>query len=304
MTAAADPAAARLRARAEALAGSLPPLLAAAEHLAASVVLGDHGRRRAGMGDEFWQYRPAHGGDSARMIDWRRSARGDAYFVREREWQAAQSVLVWVDGGRSMTYAGDAGRETKARRAGLLALSLAVLLVRAGERVGLAGPEVPPRSGAAQLLRIAAALAGGDGADDAAGRGGHHPDHDLPDGRALPRHGRAVFLSDFLGDIAPVERALTDAADRGVRGALVQVLDPVEEAFPFDGRTIFESMSGAVQFETLKAADLRARYRARLAERKAALETLARRTGWRWLCHHTDTPAQAGLLWLYQALER
>jgi uncharacterized protein (DUF58 family) len=78
-----------LRARAEALGQSLPPLLAEAELLAATVVLGDHGRRRAGMGDEFWQYRPAHAGDSARMIDWRRSARSDSHFVREREWQAA-----------------------------------------------------------------------------------------------------------------------------------------------------------------------------------------------------------------------
>lgn len=294
MNVAADPSVARLRARAETLAGNLPPLLAAAEHLAATVVLGEHGRRRAGMGDEFWQYRPAHAGDSAAMVDWRRSALGDAHFVREREWQAAQSVLLWVDDGRSMTYTGEPRRETKSARARLLALALATLLVRGGERVGLAGPLAPPRSGTAQLARIALALAIAEGADD----------HADPDGRALPRHGRAVFLSDFLGDIAGVERALTDAAGRGVRGALVQVLDPAEEAFPFDGRTIFESMSGVLRFETLKAGDLRQRYRARLAERKAALETLAQRTGWRFLCHHTGAPAQATLLWIYQALER
>lgn len=294
MSIATDPTPATLRARAEALAGNLPPLLAAAEHLAATVVLGDHGRRRAGMGDEFWQYRPAQFGDSARMIDWRRSARGDAHFVREREWQAAQSVMLWVDDGRSMAYSGDGRRETKAARARLLALALAVVLVRGGERVGLPGPDAPPRSGNAQLVRIAAALAADTGAEDYA----------QPDGRTLPRHARAVFLSDYLGDIGGVEHALTEAADRGVRGALVQVLDPTEEAFPFDGRTVFESMSGALRYETLKAGDLRDRYRARLAERKAALEVLARRTGWHYLCHHTGAPAQATLLWMYQALER
>lgn len=294
MNAAADPAAAPLRARAERLAGDLPPLLAAAEHLAATVVLGEHGRRRAGMGDEFWQYRPAHAGDSARMIDWRRSALGDAHFVREREWQAAQSVLLWVDDGRSMTYSGDRNHETKAGRARLLALALAVLLVRGGERVGLAGPRVPPMAGRGQLLRLALALADQTGAQD----------YGYPEGRLLPRHSRAVYLSDFLGDIAPVERALTDAADRGAKGALVQVLDPTEEAFPFDGRTVFESMTGALRYETLKAGDLRERYRARLAERRAALETLARRTGWLYLRHHTGAPALSALLWLYQALER
>ena len=78
-----------LRARAEALGQTLPPLLAAAEHLAATVTLGEHGRRRPGMGDDFWQYRPARAGDALRLIDWRRSARSDQAFVQEREWQAA-----------------------------------------------------------------------------------------------------------------------------------------------------------------------------------------------------------------------
>ncbi len=64
------------------------------------------------------------------------------------------------------------------------------------------------------------------------------------------------------------------------RGALVQVLDPSEQDFPFDGRTIFESVGGSLRHETLKAGDLRARYRLRLAERKDRLRDLCRRTGW------------------------
>jgi uncharacterized protein (DUF58 family) len=99
-----------LRTRAEALGQTLPPLLAEAEMLASTVMMGEHGRRRAGLGDEFWQYRPAHQGDSARMIDWRRSARSDAHFVREREWQAAQSVTIWVDPAKSMSGGAAAAR--------------------------------------------------------------------------------------------------------------------------------------------------------------------------------------------------
>ena len=282
-----------LRARAEALGQALPPLLAAAEHLAATVVLGDHGRRRAGMGDEFWQYRPAHAGDSARMVDWRRSARSDAHFVREREWQAAQSVTLWADTSRAMGFSGDKSRGTKAERAQLLALALAVLLLRGGERVGLAGDTTPPRAGRAQLDRLAMSL-GGEGAAD----------YGAPDTSGIVSYGRAVFLSDFLGDLAGVEAALGQAADRGVRGALVQVLDPAEEEFPFDGRTIFESMGGSIRYETLRAGDLRNRYLARLAERKARLETIARASGWHYHCHHTGQGAQPALLWLYHALER
>ena len=282
-----------LRPRAEALGQALPPLLAQAEHLAATVILGEHGRRRAGMGDEFWQYRPAHGGDSARMIDWRRSARSDAHFVREREWQAAQTVVLWVDVSRSMSFSGDRLREPKADRARLVALALAVLLLRAGERVGLAGEGVPPRSGRGQVLRLADALAG-DGAAD----------YGQPDTAGLVGHGRMVFVSDFLGDMDGIERAMARAAERDMRGALLQILDPSEEDFPFDGRTLFESMGGSLRHETLRAGDLRARYLDRLAARKDRLAALARASGWHWHCHHTGQGAQPALLWLYRALER
>lgn len=64
------------RARAEEEASRLPPLLARAEQLAGTVLLGEHGRKRAGLGDDFWQYRPMMPGDTYRSIDWRRSGRG------------------------------------------------------------------------------------------------------------------------------------------------------------------------------------------------------------------------------------
>ncbi len=285
--------AASLRARAEDLAAPLPPLLAAAEQLAASVILGEHGRRRAGIGDEFWQYRAAMPGDEARVIDWRRSGRSDTAFVREKEWQATQSVLFWVDASQSMQFSSDKNLETKADIAARLALATSVLLNRGGERIGLANAELPPRSGDLQLNRMAAALS-------------ELKDHDYgaPDIRGIGRHTRAVFLSDFLGDISKIEAALTEAADRDVKGALVQILDPQEEAFPFDGRTIFESVGGTVSHETLRARDLKDRYLDRLAERKDRLSSLARSTGWQYSCHHTDGSATNALLWVFHALER
>lgn len=284
---------AALRSAAEALAAPLPPLLADAEHLAATVLLGEHGRRRAGMGDEFWQYRAAHPGDEARMIDWRRSGRSDAHFVREKEWQAAQSVQVWVDDSHAMAFSGDPNRETKSARARVLALAAAVLLMRAGERVGLAGLSLPPRTGALQLLRLAEVWSTDDGATD----------YGVPEARGMLPHSRALFISDFLGDLAPVEAAMAKAADRGVKGVLLQILDPDEELFPFDGRTIFESMGGSLLHETLKAGELRAAYLERLATRKARLQSLARMAGWHYHCHHTGDSAQGALLWLFRALE-
>ena len=281
-----------LRARAEVLGSTLPPLLAEAEHLAATVILGEHGRRRSGTGDDFWQYRAAHPGDAMRSVDWRRSARSDSHFVREREWQAAQSVMLWVDPSRSMVFSGSKERPTKSDRARLIALALAVLLLRGGERVGLAGQGLP-RTGRAQLLRLIEAL---DLPSAVA-------DYGVPVEDGLVAHGRAVFISDFLGDLSGVEQALARAADKGVKGVLLQVLDPSEEEFPFDGRTIFVSMGGSLSHETQQAADLRARYLQRLADRKARLADLARLAGWLYQTHHTGQVAQSALLWAYRALE-
>ena len=286
------PPAPALRERAEAEAARLPPLLARADHLAGTVLLGEHGRRRAGLGDDFWQYRPAQPGDSRRMIDHRRSARGDQQFVREREWQIAQSVMLWVDQGASMRFASDDGLPSKADRARLLGLAMAILLVQGGERVGLTGTALPPRRGRNQILRLAEALS-----VDAP------EDYAPPEHRAMIPHARAVFISDFLGEMGEVERALTKAADRGVRGVLCQVLDPAEESFPFQGRTIFESVGGTLRHETLKAGELREKYQARLAARRDRLTALCRATGWRLGLHHTGESAQSALLWLYRALD-
>lgn len=281
-----------LRAKAEAQAAMLPPLLARAEHLAGAVLLGDHGRRRAGMGDNFWQYRPAQPGDSRRMIDHRRSAMGDTQFVREREWQIAQSIMLWVDRGASMRFTSQDDLPQKADRARLLALAISILLVRGGERVGLTGTTLPPRSGNTQILRLAEIFS-----TDA------NEDYAPPEHRAMIPSARAVFISDFMGQMDEVKLALTKAADRGVRGVLLHVLDPSEEEFPFKGRTIFESIGGTVQHETLKANDLRDRYLERLAARKDELQRLCAVTGWQYGQHHTNASAQSALLWLYSALD-
>nr|WP_210426215.1 DUF58 domain-containing protein [Mameliella sp. LZ-28] len=281
-----------MRTRAQEEAGRFPALLARAEHLAGTVLLGDHGRRRAGLGDDFWQYRTLQPGDSYRSIDWRRSARGDEQFVREREWQIAQSVQVWVDPGASMRFSSHKNLPTKADRARLVALAASILLIRGGERVGLTGWRLPPRRGDMQTLRLAEMFSE-DGEDDYA----------EPEARGMLPNAKALFVSDFLGDVEPVEAALTKAADRGVRGVLLQVLDPTEEAFPFDGRTIFESMNQTMRHETLKAGDLRETYLQRLAERKARLDAICRLTGWQHFTHHTDQTAQSALLWVYRALD-
>jgi uncharacterized protein (DUF58 family) len=200
--------------------------------------------------------------------------------------------MLWVDRGASMRFTSSKELPQKADRARLLTLAIAILLVRAGERVGLTGTTLPPRRGNTQILRLAEMFA-----EDAT------EDYAPPEHRAMIPSARALFVSDFLGDVSEVKLALTKAADRGVRGVLLQVLDPSEEEFPFKGRTIFESVGGTLSHETLKASDLRDRYLERLAARKAELQALCALTGWHYGQHHTSQSAQSALLWLYGAMD-
>lgn len=253
---------------------------------------GGHGLRRAGSGDEFWQYRPAMPGDSARSIDWRRSARSDMQFVRERELQTAQSASIWVSQGQGMDYAGAPDRPTKRERAELLGLAIAISLLRGGERVGLAG--LPARGGRAQADRIAQGLVAARKVP---------ADEDAPPDQALRPGQRVLLISDFLGDPQPVISWIGRAAAMGVHGALLQVLDPDEESFPFSGAVLFRTPGGAARHDTRDADGLRQAYLRRLGERRELLGLAAQRGGWHFGTHDTaNAPAQA-LLWIASVLE-
>ncbi|MCF4165021.1 DUF58 domain-containing protein [Zavarzinia compransoris] len=277
--------------QAEALGAGLPPLLVEAERVAATVEQGVHGRRRVGAGDSFWQFRPYRAGDEIRDIDWRQSARSARVFVREREWEAAQTVFLWVDRSASMDYAGDRRLPTKGARAALLGLALASLLVRAGERVGLIDRDPIGHSGRAYLLTLAEILSRPS-----------PPNASLPPAAELPRDCRAVIVGDLLRPEAELIRLVEGFAARGVRGHLVQVLDPAEVDFPFTGRNRFVGLEGEGNLLIGRAESLAEAYRERLAAHRDGVERLARRTGWTVIQHRTDHSPSPALLALFLAL--
>ena len=287
------------RFEAERLAGTLPPLLLAALQVAATMTPGVHGRRRSGLGDSFWQFRHYQPGDPARAIDWRRSARADPVFVRENEWEAAQSVWLWRDASPSMRWRSHRNLPEKEQRAALLLLALAALLLRGGEQVALLGDGAPGRGGGT-LTRLAQTLAleerrAARSAEDGKGAG-------LPPTQALPRHSQLILIGDFLAPLSEVEAALRPFAAGAVRGHLLQVLDPAEEALPMSGRVRFEGMEGEGELLVRRVERLRPDYRQRMAAQKAGLTALARQFGWTFATHHTDKAPQAALLALHAAL--
>ncbi|MDP6344504.1 MAG: DUF58 domain-containing protein [Alphaproteobacteria bacterium] len=280
-----------VRQRAEQLAADLPPLLVAAERVASTVVQGVHGRRRVGSGETFWQFRRYQGGDAAQAIDWRQSAKSQKVFVRENEWEAAQSVWLWRDHSPSMAYASSPEIERKLDRANLLLLALASLLVRGGEHVGLMGHDQNATGGRASLGRIGALLT----SDQPAGGS-------LPPPVRLPRHAQLVMFGDFLSPLEEIEATIKAFASQGVPGHLLQVLDPAEEDLPFRGRTEFEGLEAEGRYIVGRVESLRTAYHDRMSARHQSLIDITRHAGWRFAAHRTDRPPQTALLALYGAL--
>ena len=286
---------AHLTANAAKAAAILPPLLAEAERAAASV-FGVHGRKRAGSGETFWQYRQAQPGDSMQSIDWRRSGRSDEVFVRETEWETAQTVWLWADESASMRFQSKTMPVEKAQRAKLLSLALAILLERGGERFALLGrKDRTVKTGRAGVNRAALLLSQNNAAEQ---------DYGFPPKEVLYTSGsRAVFMSDFFGDTGKLKTAMTEAASRRVKGVLLQIVDPVEETFPYKGRVLFESIAGRLKYDADRAEALHNDYRLKLAEHRDVLKQLARKSGWRFIIHRTDQPVSPVLFMLHQTLE-
>lgn len=278
---------------AEQAASRLPALLVEAERVANTVAQGIHGLRRTGHGDSFWQFRPYQQGESTRRIDWRQSAKTQHHFVREYEWEAAQTVWFWCDFSPSMRYSADRNRTDKLFRAEVLSLALASLLMRGGEQVGLLGDATPPGNGQAALHRLAQILGKAESRTDL---------HSLPPHEHLPKRAELVLIGDFLSPIDDIEQALKRYSRRHVRGHLLQVLDPAEESLPFDGRVDFQGLEGEGHAYFGNVAAIRQDYQARLSERRARLSELTRSLGWSFHRHTTDRSAESALLALFQSI--
>lgn len=284
-------AAPALRRAAEEAASRIPELMTAAERVAATVAQGVHGRRRVGRGDAFWQFRPYQPGDAAQAIDWRQTAKSTRAFVRESEWEAAQSVWIWCDRSPSMRFASDARWPEKRDRAAVLTLALALLLVRGGERVAALGSGAGPGGGRAAVDRIAEALLRPGGAAAS-----------LPALEALPRHARLVLVGDMLAPVPETGRFVHETAAMGVDGYILQIVDPAEAALPYRGRVRFDGTEGEGRVTIGRVENVRAEYAAALDAHRAALAALARSVGWGCALHVTDTPPQTALLALHAAL--
>ena len=272
------------------LAESMPRLILEARRIAATVIYGLHGRKRAGPGENFWQYRRFLSGEPARRVDWRRSARDDILYVREREWEAAHTVWIWPDRSPSMIFKSPLAQESKLDRTLVVAFALAEVLVQAGERVGMPGLMRP--TGSRNVLdKIANAII-----------------HDVTERVSLPlafapsAFAEVVVVSDFWSPIDEVRATLAQLSATGAHGHAVQIVDPAEETFPYSGRVEFIEPESGGAITAGRAEAWKAEYEIRVARHRAAIREETDRLGWSFAIHRTDRPATELLLALHARL--
>jgi len=278
--------------RAHELARRMPALLVEASRIASTLSHGIHGRRRRGPGETFWQYRPYESTDAAASIDWRRSATSDRLFVREREWEAAQTIWLWPDLSASMNFSSSSRLPLKSERALLLALALGDLLARAGERIALPGLMPPTARHDAMHIMARSIITH---QQEAA------LDHLAIDGR-MAAGAEIIWLSDFLDPPEETGEIIRALSLRGLSGHLIQLCDPAEESLPYKGRVLFEDMESSQLWLAGESADIREEYKRRYDAQRQAIRQLARRQHFSFTIHHTSRPASEALLALYARL--
>ena len=269
------------------LADAMPRLILEARRVAATVNHGLHGRRRAGPGENFWQYRRFISGEPASRVDWRRSARDDHLYVRELEWEAAHTVWIWPDRSPSMLFASTLGQDNKLHRTLVVAMALAEILVEGGERVGIPGL-MRPTGNRNVIERMAQAIL-----------------HDSAERASLPPHfapappAEIVLLSDLWSDIADIRGTIARLAGSGAHGHVVQVVDPAEEVFPYSGRVEFVEPEGGGRITAGRAQAWRDDYEARVRRHRAEIRAETDRRLWSFTIHRTDRAANELLLALH-----
>ena len=280
---------------AESIVAALPELFVSTKNVAESLSQGIHARRRFGKGDSFWQFRPYQLGDSRNRIDWRRSAKSDIVYVREYEWEIAQTVYLWRDRSPSMTYSSSTAIPTKRNRADLLILSLAILLKRSGERPILIDERTYDNKKQTRISieEIAQAISG----DEAL-----HVDDQLLTQITLPTDSTIVWMSDFLTPLSTFEKTIAYLTKTGVLGHVLQIADPAEESLPFSDRVIFLGTEGEESTLVPRVDVIKQAYQETIKDHRTALNTIASKYGWTFGIHRTDRSATQALLSLCTTL--
>ena len=278
--------------QAEKIASSMPSLLAKALKVANTANYGLHGKKRPGSGEDFWQFRRYESNDPASLIDWRRTAASQHTYIREQEWQIAQTILIWKDNSASMDYLSSLVKESKNDRANILILALSFLLLKGGETIGLLGKNIKAINNKSSLEKMAKNLLS------------PKDKNTFPYQTQIKKNSHVIIFSDFLDSLEATEKMIKEIAQGNSNGHLVQILDPSEQDLPFKGRIVFDNPENELSTMIGKVESIRNIYKKRIKKHYEGLKSIASLNGWTLTQHVTDNSPESALISIYNNINR
>ncbi len=260
---------------------------------------GPHLQRRAGSGTEFWQYREYREGDAAHTIDWRKSARSETHYVREREWEKAQTVSLWLSNAPDMQFKHKKSALSKYHYGAILTYIAAAKFLHGGERLSLLGSPIQNRQSAASLHELGAYLAHQDVTDKQTEQSA----------LKTAQHSIPILLADFWDEPEQLNKQLAELNTQNHAGLLIQIVDPAELSLPYKGRVLLDSANtesrdqlNTSKFTINKIENIRAEYCTRVKDHCYMIARIAAKQGYRSLCISTDTDFAQATRAIYTAL--
>lgn len=269
------------------IAKNLPGLLLEAERVAHGFMRGVHGRRKIGSGEAFWQFRQWQDGDNPKEIDWKQTAKSDDIYIKQMEWEASQAAWLFRDGSPSMSFSSSKKCLLKKDYAEILLLSLSIVLLNGGERVGLLGTDLPLQVGCNSVPRICEYLP-------------NQRNFNLAS--QISVNSQAVIISDFFSNLEEVKKICSSLALKKIKGVLVQINDRAEEILPYKGRINFSAMSGGDEKLISKVEDITDEYRKNFLSHRDNIQTFAKSIGWGFLHYNTNMKLEDPLHEIYNGL--
>jgi uncharacterized protein (DUF58 family) len=205
-------------------------------------ITGLHKSPYHGFSVEFTEHRQYMPGDEIKHIDWKAYGKTDRFYIKQFEEETNLKSYLIVDASRSMDY-GSRGNIKKFEYASYVAAALSFLMIEQRDAVGLTlfdegiRVSLPPRATRSYLKEILKEL---ESAQPAKKTGTSVSLNLIAE--QIKRRGLVIVLSDLFDTPESVITALKHFRHKGHEVVVMQILDPLERSFAFDGDAIFKDL--------------------------------------------------------------
>ena len=267
-----------MRLKAEKLATITPNLSIRANKIANTVWEGIHNRNKAGIGENFWQFKKYEYGDPIHLIDWKKSAKSTNIFIQEQELSTIQNINIWRDTSSSMKYSSNKSIDPKIYIANLITLTLSIILIKNGERVSLNALNSKNSSGEEAIKKIT-----------------HEINNKIaskfqsrPNMEEIKNGSTCILIGDFLYNTKITEQTIKNLANRNITGLLIHIIDPAERSFPYSGRINFNGLEGEEPYLIGNANAIRKDYLNTFKEHSNKIKNTAQSYRWDYFMQVTN----------------